>query len=225
MGSFARRLRDNSLTLVFLGLFLAALVGQAFVGHAAYNAEQQMQGSETETFGAYVTGPTFLVDVAENWQSEYLQFFLLITLTVWLVQRGSPESKQPSDAGRGSDSEQQVGAHARPDSPHWARVGGLRGQLYSRSLGLVMLVLFVGSWLAQPVTGRLAYNEERESAGLGDLTWGQYVTGPDFWERSLQNWQSEFLAVASMAFLAVFLRERGSPESKPVGAPNAQTGA
>src|SRR6478735_9932288 len=126
--------RDNGLSLFFLGLFAAALIGQSFVGLANNNEELVQQGESVISYGQFVTSSAFLVDVSENWQSEFLQFFLFIAATVWLIQRGSPESKQPGDAGPGSDEEQLVGAHARPDSPRWARVEGWRQWVYSTSL-------------------------------------------------------------------------------------------
>jgi hypothetical protein len=163
------------------------------------------------------------VDVAENWQSEYLQFTLFILFTVWLVQRGSSESKKPGEEGRESDEKQLVGPHARPGSPAWARVGGWRTSLYSHSLVVVMTVIFVLSWSAQAVAGRVALNEERMRDLLDPLSLPAYLGSPDFWGRTLQNWQSELLAVGSMTVFAIYLRERGSPESKPVGTPHEET--
>ncbi|MEV3984670.1 DUF6766 family protein [Nonomuraea sp. NPDC049758] len=216
-------LKENSLSLAFLVMFLLALGGQAVAGMLQFNDVQLVQGGDPVSFAEYVTSSDFAVDVAENWQSEYLQFFLYIMLTVWLVQKGSPESKKVADAGAESDEEQQVGAHATSYSPAWAKARGARLWLFSNSLGLVMGAIFVLSWLAQSVAGQAAYNSGR----LGDLrdpvSWGQYVTSAEFWNRSLQNWQSELLAVLSMVVLSVYLRQRGSPESKPVGAPHAAT--
>jgi hypothetical protein len=162
--------------------------------------------------------------VTENWQSEYLQFLLYIVLTVWLVQRGSPESKELDQPGRESDEDQMVAEHAHPDSPSWARRRGLRLSVYSHSLSLVMGTIFALSWLGQSVTGVSAYNEEQLRDLQDPVTWSQYLALPDFWNRTLQNWQSEFLAVASMVVFSIYLRERGSPESKPVGAPHGDTG-
>ena len=219
-----RFLRDNSLGLTFGVLFLIVLTGQAIAGHGAYNQDQLTEGLEPVSFGRYVTSASFGADVAENWQSEYLQFFLYIFLTVWLVQRGSPESKAVDKPGLESDREQKVGEFAGDDSPAWARARGMRRALYSNSLGLVMGLIFAGSWAAQSIAGVAAYNE-RQLADLQDpIGWGQYVRSPDFWNRTLQNWQSELLAVASMAVLAIYLRQRGSPQSKPVGAPHTATG-
>jgi hypothetical protein len=162
--------------------------------------------------------------VLENWQSEYLQFTLYIVGTVWLLQKGSPESKPLDKAGGESDEEQKIGQYATPDSPRWARVGGLRTLIYSNSLLLVMGSIFVLSWLGQSITGRVDYNAEQLDHQQIAISWFQYVATPDFWNRTLQNWQSEFLAIGSMAVLAIYLRQRGSPESKPVGTPHGVTG-
>lgn len=219
-----RFLKENSLSLVFGLLFLAALVGQAFAGWHQLNDELLAEGLHQLSLGRYLTSATFAVDVTENWQSEYLQFLLYIVLTVWLVQRGSPESKPVKDAGKESDERQKVGAYARSDSPKLARVGGLRTALYSRSLGIVMGTTFLLSWLVQSVSGWAAYNETRLQQLRDPISWGAYLVHSDFWARTLQNWQSEFLAVGSMAVLAIYLRQRGSPESKPVGSSHDATG-
>jgi hypothetical protein len=219
-----RFLRENSLGLVFGLLFLLVLIGQAFAGHADFNERQLTEGLEPISLGRYLTSASFGVDVAENWQSEYLQFFLYIFLTVWLLQKGSPESKSLDQAGLESDKDQKVGQFAEDDSPRWAKVGGLRRTLYSNSLGLVMGTIFLGSWLTQSIAGVAAFDEEQLSNLQDPLTWGQYLMEPDFWNRTLQNWQSELLAVASMAILSIYLRQRGSPQSKPVGSPHAATG-
>jgi len=216
--------RENALSLTFGGLFLAALVGQAWSGWFAYNSQQASEGLVRLSLGEYLTSSSFAVDVAENWQSEYLQFLLYILATVWLLQRGSPESKELDRAGLESDEDQKVGRYADERSPHWAAVGGLRTTLFSWSLCLVMGLLFLGSWLAQSVAGRVAYNEEQLEQLQDPLSYLGYVTSSDFWSRTFQNWQSEFLAVGSMAVLSVYLRQRGSPESKPVGAAHDQTG-
>ncbi|XVV11147.1 DUF6766 family protein [Actinoplanes sp. CA-131856] len=219
-----RFLRENGIGLVFGVLFLIVLVGQAFAGLAQFNEAQRASGLPDIAFWRYVTSASFGVDVAENWQSEYLQFFLFIILTVWLLQKGSPESKSLDKPGRETDQEQKVGPYATPDSPKWAGAGGWRTSLFSNSLGLVMGLIFVGSWLAQSIAGVAAFNEEQLSDRQDPVSWGQYVLGADFWNRTLQNWQSELLAVASMAILAIFLRQRGSSQSKPVGSPHDATG-
>jgi hypothetical protein len=216
--------RNNSLSLTFLGLFLTALVLQALAGHADFNEDQDRHGDPHVSLGRYLVSSSFAVAVLENWQSEYLQFFLFILLTVWLVQQGSPESKELGKAGRESDKEQRVGPHAGARSPGWARAAGLRRALYENSLIIVMGLIWVGSWFAQSITGVVEYNTARLDHHQAPVSWANYLTRPDFWEKTLQNWQSEFLAVGSMAILAVYLRQRGSPESKPVGAPHSATG-
>ncbi|MFI9812811.1 DUF6766 family protein [Saccharothrix variisporea] len=218
-----RFLRDNGLALVFGLLFLGSLVGQAFAGNAALNDRRLVDGGDPIGLWQYITSSDFAVDVAENWQSEYLQFFLFIFATVWLMQRGSNESKPSKRLGPESDEQQYLGEHAKPNSPPWARAGGWRTRLYSNSLGLIMLLLFIGSWLAQSIAGRSAYNNEQLVDFQDPVSWWDYVLSADFWNRSLQNWQSEFLAIGSMAIFSVYLRQRGSSESKPVGAPHDTT--
>ena len=215
--------RDNSLSLFFLVLFLAALAGQAIAGHHLYNEEQREHGEPPTSLAEFLTSSRFAVETAENWQSEFLQFTLYVVGTVWLIQRGSSESKLPGEEGGGTDADQLVGAAARADSPRWARVGGLRTAIYSNSLLLVFGAIFLTSWLAQSLAGWSDFNNDQITHHQPEISWGAYLTEPDFWDRSLQNWQSEFLAVGTMAIFAVYLRQRGSPESKPVGAPHTKT--
>jgi hypothetical protein len=217
------KLRDHGLSIFFGVIFLVALVGQSVAGLLDYNEDQLSHGSSPVSYGEFITSSDFVVDVAENWQSEYLQFFLFILATIWLVQRGSPESKKPGDEGVGSDKSQYVGKHALKNSPRWAKLEDWRGALYSNSLLLVMGVIFLLSWWAQSVSGLVVFNQEQAEHGQEQLDWIAYVASPDFWNRTLQNWQSEFLAVGSMVALTIYLRQRGSSESKPVGTPHAQS--
>ena len=219
-----RFVKENTLGLFFGVLFLVVLVGQAFAGLADYNQQQVTEGLQQVSFGRYVTSASFAADVAENWQSEYLQFFLFIFLTVWLVQKGSPESKELDKVGRESEKDQQMVAYAEDDSPTWARGHGLKLFLFSNSLGLVMGAIFLLSWIAQYIAGRAAFNEEQLRNLEDPVRPMRYLAEPDFWNRTLQNWQSELLAVASMVILAIYLRQRGSSQSKPVGAPHTATG-
>jgi hypothetical protein len=219
-----RFVRDNSLSIFFLVIFVAALIGQAIAGHSLYNQEQLAHGEEAVSLWRYVTSSSFGQAVMENWQSEYLQFTLFVLATVWLLQRGSPESKPPGEAGTESDRQQRVGRHAHPRSPLWARTGDLRTTVYSNSLLIVMGVIFLGAWFAQSVTGWTAFNQEQAAHGEAGVSWLGYIGSSTFWESTFQNWQSEFLAVGSFAVLAIYLRQRGSPESKPVGAPHEATG-
>ena len=217
-------LRNNALSLAFGGLFLTTLAGQAVAGTAGVNAQRQANGVEPVGLLDHVTSSSFWVDVMENWQSEYLQFFLYIFATVWLVQKGSSESKEPGKEGMETDEEQRVEEHASEDSPDWARAGGWRTAAFSRSLGLLMGGLFLLTWAASAVTGWVAHNSDQLGQRQDPVSFLGYLGEADFWNRSFQNWQSEMLAVGSMAIFAVYLRQRGSPESKPVGAPHADTG-
>ena len=217
-------LRANALTLAFGGLFVVTLVGQALSGAADFNAQQTVNGLEPVSLLQYVTSSSFGVDVMENWQSEYLQFFLYIFATVWLVQRGSSESKEPGQEGRETDEEQKIGRHADDDSPAWARTGGWRTAVFSRSLGMLMGTLFLLTWAASSVAGWAAFNSEQLGERQDPVSWLGYLGEADFWNRSFQNWQSEMLAVGSMAVFSIYLRQRGSPESKLVGAGHHDTG-
>lgn len=217
-------LRANGLSLAFGAFFLVTLVGQAISGVAGYNAQQLVNGLEPVTLLDYLTSSSFGVDVMENWQSEYLQFFLYIFATVWLVQRGSSESKKPGEEGTESDEEQRIGRHSIEDSPEWARTGGWRTAIFSRSLGLLMGALFLLTWVASSVAGWASFNSEQLAERQDPVSWLGYLGEADFWNRSFQNWQSEMLAVGSMAVFSVYLRQRGSPESKPVGVAHAETG-
>jgi len=219
-----RWIRDNSLGLCFGLLFLGTLVGQALVGHADFNHSQMQHHDDPISLGRYIFSSDFGSDVMENWQSEYLQFALFILATVWLLQRGSPESKQLDNPGRESDKEQKIGEHAGERSPKWARVNDWRTRVYENSLLIVMASIWLASWGVQSVTGHVAYNAEQFDHQQAAVSWVGYLGTADFWNRTLQNWQSEFLAVGSMAVLSIYLRQRGSPESKPVGSAHDATG-
>jgi hypothetical protein len=222
--SGVRWVKDNSLSLGFGVLFVVTLVGQAFSGAAAFNADRISEGLEQISLLRYVTSSSFAVDMMENWQSEYLQFFLYVFATVWLVQRGSAESKEPEKTGIETDREQKVGTYAGEDSPPSVRADDWRTTLFSRSLGLLMGALFLLTWTSSSVAGWAAFNNEQLGSYSDPVSWVAYLGQADFWNRSFQNWQSEMLAVGSMAIFTVYLRQRGSPESKPVGAPHHATG-
>jgi Domain of unknown function (DUF6766) len=218
-------LYDQSLTLFFLAIFLLSLVGQSVAGHVAFNEEQSSHDEPTISYARYLVSSDFGGNVMENWQSEFLQFTLFIVATVWLVQRGSTESKKLEDAGPESDSDARVGEHAPRDAPAWAKARGLRLKVYENSLGLAMLAVFLAAWFAQSLSNWRMFEDEQAAHGEATLSWFAYLREADFWNRTLQNWQSEFLAVATMAAFSIYLRQRGSPESKPVGAPHAETGS
>ena len=214
------RIRNHSLSIFFAAVFVLALVGQSIAGLAVLNEENSSHGLSAVGYLDFVTSSAFVVDVAENWQSEFLQFFLFILATIWLVQAGSAESKKVGDEGVGSDEDQLVGKHARNDSPRWAKVGGWRTTVYSNSLLIAMGAIFAVSWTIQSVAGHVVYNQEQVDHAQPTISWAEYVISPDFWNRTLQNWQSEFLAVGCMVAFSIYLRQRGSSESKPVGTPH-----
>jgi hypothetical protein len=218
-----RFLYSNSLSIAFGLAFLAALAGQSVAGWKEFNQELAAHGDPTIDYVRYLYSSAFGAAVLENWQSEFLQFFTFILATIWLVQKGSNESKPLDEAGLESDEKQRVGDHATPRSPRLSRARGFLFHVYANSLLIVMGLIFVGSWFGQSVTGWTLYNSEQVDHGESTVSWGSYLFTPTFWERSLQNWQSEFLAVGTMAVFTVYLRQRGSPESKPVGAPHEET--
>jgi len=215
--------RNHGISLFFGALLLAALIGQSFAGLHQFNADAVMHQSQTYSWFRYVTSSEFGGDVLENWQSEFLQFSLYIMATVWFLQRGSNESKALDDAGLESDEQQRVGEHAERTSPGWAKVGGTRRWVYSHSLFLAMTTIFLLSWFGQSLNGWRAFNNAQDEHKSAHSGYVDYLADADFWNRTLQNWQSEFLAVGSMAVCTIYLRQRGSPESKPVGAPHGET--
>src|SRR3954463_14645644 len=167
--------RDNGLALFFGGIFLAALVGQALVGHSDFNHLQAQHHDDPISLGRYIFSSDYGSDVLENWQSEYLQFTLYILTTVWLLQRGSPESKQLDKAGLESDEDQKVGEHATGEGPRWARIGGWRTTLYSNSLVIVMTAIWLASWGVQSITGHAAYNAEQFDHQEFAVSWVGYI--------------------------------------------------
>jgi Domain of unknown function (DUF6766) len=219
-----RFLLENQLSLFFAVLFASTITAQSFAGQHAYNAEQLEHGGRAVSWWTYVTSPEYWGAVTENWQSEFLQFTVFIAATVWLVQKGSNESKPPGQAGRESDEKQLVGGFAQANSPAWAKVRDWRLKLYENSLLIVMATIFFATWFVQSLSNTHVFNEEQLAHGEPKVTWFEYLLEPDFWNRTLQNWQSEFLAVGTMAVFTVYLRQRGSPESKPVGSPHDATG-
>ena len=217
-------LYENGLSIFFFTILIGALIGQAIAGQHVFNADAAAHGGGEISIWRYITSSTYAARVMENWQSEYLQFTLYIFGTVWLLQRGSPESKELGKQGRESDEDQMIGDHAKDRSPRWARVAGFRRWVFSNSLLIVMTAIWIGSWVAQSIAGRGEFNSDQLSHMQDPVSYLGYLGTSDFWERTLQNWQSEFLAVGSMAILSVYLRQRGSPESKPVGASHEATG-
>jgi hypothetical protein len=216
-------LRNNGLSIVLTLLFLLFLVGQAVAGMYEYNDEQQEHGQPTVDFAGYLNTSHFVEATTENWESEFLQMFFFVVLTACLFQKGSAESKDP-------DKEEPVDRDPRKtrkkkNAPWPVRKGGWALTVYEYSLSLAFLLLFLVSFTLHAVSGAREYNEsEREHGRYEQVTTLQYMGTPRFWFESLQNWQSEFLAVGAMVVFSIFLRQRGSPESKPVDTPHSETG-
>ena len=214
-----RLLRDNGLSLVLLALFLAFLVGQMLTGHRAFNADQREHRRPEVSLTEYLRGSHFLGAAAENWESEFLQMAAYVWLTAVLFQRGSAESKDPD----GKDAPKPPPDPRRVPWP--ARRGGLARKLYARSLGLAFALLFLVSFSLHAVAGAAHFSAEQRIHGGEPVTTWSYLGTSQFWFESLQNWQSEFLAILSMIVLSIFLRQAGSPESKEVERPHSETGA
>ena len=211
--------RENSLTLVMTGLFLFALVGQIVAGFAEYNDAQVEVGGQPVSIGQYLTTGHFGEAVFENWESEFLQMGLFVLLTVWLRQKGSPESK-PLGGDEEVDREPDPN---RPGAPWPVRVGGLAGTIYAHSLALALLALFALSFVGHVVTGAAAKSAEQIAVGGSAVSPLEYLTTSRLWFESFQNWQSEFMSIGVLVVLAIFLRTKGSPESKPVDAADAES--
>lgn len=218
-----RFLRENALSLFFFAIFAFSLVGLSFAGRNAYNAVQAEHGEAPVSWWSYVISTDFGGSVMENWQSEFLQFSLFIGATIWLVQKGSNESKRLEDAGLESKAKQRIGRHTPANGPRWARFDDWRTRIYENSLLLAMTAIFFATWLAQSLNNWREFNQDALAHDNEPIGWTSYLVNADFWERTLENWQSEFLAVGTMAVFTIYLRQRGSPESKPVGAPHDET--
>lgn len=214
--------KENGLSIVLVSLFLFAFGGQAYTGWGEHNEDEQQHGRAPISFSDYLGSGHFWEATGENWESEFLQMGLFVLLTTMLYQKGSAESKR-------IDTVEQVDLDPRrfrdqEDVPGPVRRGGWQLRLYEHSLGLAFIGLFVMSFAIHAAGGLHEYNSELQAHGqpVGGLA--EYVTSQRFWFESLQNWQSEFLSLAAMVIGTIFLRQRGSAESKPVHAPHADTG-
>ena len=218
-----RVLRENGLSIVLLSLFLLFWLGQSVAGHREYNSEQQEHDQPEVGYLSYLGSAHFWEATAENWESEFFQMFGYVILTAFLFQKGSSESKkldEPEPVDR--DPRQSK----RKNVPGPVRRGGIVLKLYENSLSLALLLFFLISIVMHAVSGARVYNEEQLEHGQPEqLGVVQYAGTSRFWFESLQNWQSEFLAIAAMVILSIFLRQRGSPESKPVDSPHDKTGS
>lgn len=217
-------LRQNGLSIVLALLFLLFLVGQAVAGMYAYNEEQLEHGQPAVEFFDYLGTPHFLEATMENWESEFLQMFAFVVLTAFLFQKGSAESKKLDEAEPVDRDPRK--SRAKKDAPWPVRKGGVVLTLYEYSLSLAFLLLFLASFALHAVGGAKEYSEsQREHGSIEAVSTLEYMGTSRFWFESFQNWQSEFLAVFAMVVLSIFLRQRGSPESKPVDSPNSETGS
>jgi hypothetical protein len=215
-------IRDRSLTLALMGMFLLSLAGQLFTGFAEYNSEQETHGQATVAMIDYLATGHPWEALFENWESEFLQMAVFVLLTTFLIQKGSPESRRPNVT-------EMVDTDPRdfaddPDAPWPVRRGGWVLRLYEHSLGLAFVLLFLIAWVGHAIGGFVDYAADRATHRQPPPTFNDYLMSARFWFESFQNWQSEFLAIASMVWLAVYLRQRWSPESKPVHAPHDDTG-
>ncbi|CDM66646.1 DUF6766 family protein [Pyrinomonas methylaliphatogenes] len=210
---------ENSLSIVLFTLFFVCVAGQAATGFRVYNQDQREHGQPTVDFASYLWGGHFIEAVFENWESEFLQMGAYVVLTVFLRQKGSAESKKLDEPEAEDRS-----AQPRPDAPWPVKRGGWVRRLYENSLSLALLVLFALSFALHAAGGAAAYNQERQEHGESPVSTLRYIGTSRFWFESFQNWQSEFLSVGVLVVLSIFLRQRGSPESKPVDSPHAQTG-
>jgi hypothetical protein len=209
--------RENGLSIVLGILFLVFLAAQSVTGLYRYNDEQRDHGEPEVTYLEYLKSGEFLEATMENWESEFLQMGMYVLLTTFLFQKGSAESNKldkPMDPPR----------PPRPDSPWPVRRGGIWKLLYEYSLSSAFFILFVLSIWLHAIGGTREYNEHQIAHGGEAVSVSEFIRTAQFWFESFQNWQSEFLAILAMVVLSIFLRQEGSPESKPVDAPHHQTG-
>jgi len=219
-----QKLRENGLSLVLVAIFAVCMVGQTWAGWLADNDDRVRHGGAPEALVAYLHSGHFWEATAENWESEFLQMFAYVLLTAYFYQKGSSESRK-LDAENPQDRDPR--AHRRRPGAPWPvrHGGGWLLRLYESSLALAFLLLFLVSIFAHACGGLAAVNAERLEHHERALSLGEFVHDPAFWFQSLQNWQSEFLALIAMVVLSIWLRQRRSPESKPVDAPHSETGS
>ncbi len=217
-----RILRDNSLSLVMLAIFLVSLIGQALTGWHVNNEDLREHGRPEEGLGAYLHSGHFGEAVFENWESEFLQMGSFVWLSAFLYQKGASESKDPEGGPEDVDRDPRQ-FRDKPDAPWPVRHGGLPLRIYEWSLSLSLFGLFAISFVLHGLTGHAAHNAERPEHGEAAISLGSFMAGAQFWFESLQNWQSEFLSVVVLAVLSIFLRHRGSSQSKPVDAAHSET--
>ncbi|PXY46365.1 DUF6766 family protein [Flavobacterium hydrophilum] len=213
-------LRNNGLGICFLLLFFGAFLGQIIFGFQEHNKELIDEGNTVINLSSYLVSGHFIQATFENWESEFLQMALLVILTVFLMQKGSSESKD-------LDKEEEVDREPSPtrkDAPWPVKKGGFILQIYKHSLSIVLLFLFIVSFVAHFYGSLKDENEQLLLKGKTLETASDYISDSRFWFESFQNWQSEFLSVFAIVVLTVYLRQIGSSQSKPIDAPNMETG-
>jgi hypothetical protein len=221
-GAFATFVRENALSLALAALFLAATAAQIGFGLGAYNEDRARDGRAAIDLLSYLTSGHFLEALFENWESEFLQMGIFVVLSVKLRQKGSAESKSLDEP---SQSDQDPREHAHERGVPWpVRQGGIVLVLYENSLAIAFTALFLLSFAGHAYGGFLKANDDNIARGLPPETFAEYCKSSQFWFESFQNWQSEFLAVFAIVVLTIFLRQRGSPQSKAVAAPHSETG-
>jgi hypothetical protein len=218
-----RILRENGLSIAMFILFFFALAGQSVTGYHQYNEEQQDHGHPVVGFTEYLSSGHFVEAIFENWESEFLQMGMYVLLTAYLYQKGSPESKKLGEK-EAVDSPPEKSRRKRKDAPWPVRRGGFTLKLYQNSLCLALLLLFLLSFALHAAGGAKEYSQDQMSHGGQAVSMIQYLGTSRFWFESFQNWQSEFLSVGVLVVLSIFLRQKGSPQSKPVDAPHSKTG-
>ena len=215
--------RNNGLSIVMLGMFfLLFLLGQVWSGWLEENENRTEHGERPHTLSQYLTSAHFAEATMENWESEFLQMGVFVLFTVFLYQKGSAESKDPDKREEIDRDPRKV--HDKRNAPWPVRRGGWILRVYENSLSLAFFLLFLASFLLHAVSGRAEYNQDQVLHGAAPVSLSGYMTSSRFWFESFQNWQSEFLAIGCMVVFSIYLRQRGSPESKPVDAPHSQTG-
>ncbi len=219
--STMKHLKNNSLSLFFFILFILSLIGQTVTGLKQHNHEMQEEGGMQLAMSQYMTSGHFLQSTFENWESEFLQMALFVAMTIFLYQKGSSESKDPDGGEEPVDKEPNS---RKKDAPWPVKQGGLVSEVYKHSLTIVLTILFLLSFLVHWYGSLKDYNEEQMLKGELSETAMQYLNNSRLWFESFQNWQSEFLSVFAIVVLSIFLRQKGSPQSKPVDAPHRQTG-
>ncbi|TCJ17891.1 hypothetical protein EPD60_05875 [Flaviaesturariibacter flavus] len=212
--------RNNGLTIVAFAFFLLTFVGQLFSGVLQYNEEQQQEGGAPVSLGKYLATGHFIEATFENWESEFLQMAMFVVLTAFLYQKGSAESKDPDKDEEVDHDDKPPG----PDTPWPVKKGGWILKFYENSLSIVLFLLFLLSFVLHWYGSLKSFNQEQARLGKPLESAFQFLGNSKLWFESFQNWQSEFLSVGVMILFTIFLRQKGSAQSKPVEAPDSQTG-